>query len=206
MLTTGKLLGTAHTVDSWCAAHSITDNGYSLPAVSAAEGGTSPSETLVGSKKLCGLPVLKNVANPIAAVAGGEPDLLYVAEQRGVVTAVEVGPRRRDSSPPSSFVFLDLTDNVYVTSNRGDERGLLAITFHPKFVENGRLYVLYFVAVTIPGSTIVTTQTRLSEFTVRSSRKCEQDAAVTGGRRCTYRQIAAEGSERVVLEIQQPEW
>ena len=41
--------------------------------------------------------------------------------------------------------FLDITDRVVIQS-AFDERGLLALAFHPRFARNGKLYVQYSAA------------------------------------------------------------
>jgi hypothetical protein len=41
--------------------------------------------------------------------------------------------------------FLDITDRVVIQS-AFDERGLLALVFHPRFARNGKIYVQYSAA------------------------------------------------------------
>jgi glucose/arabinose dehydrogenase len=64
------------------------------------------------------------------AEAPGE-EALYVVEQGGRV--LRLGPRGETST------FLDLSERI----TAGGEQGLLSLAFHPRFDENGRLYVNY---------------------------------------------------------------
>lgn len=57
---------------------------------------------------------------------------LFVCEQKGVLHVV--------SAKGEDKVFLDITDRV---RNVHNEEGLLSVAFHPKFKENGFLYVCY---------------------------------------------------------------
>ncbi|MCU0306495.1 MAG: PQQ-dependent sugar dehydrogenase [Thermoleophilia bacterium] len=76
-------------------------------------------------------PVATGFDAPLLAVAApGQPDTLYVVEQGGTVRIVRGG--RTLPSP-----FLDISDRI----SSGGEQGLLGLAFHPRFAENGRLYV-----------------------------------------------------------------
>jgi hypothetical protein len=66
------------------------------------------------------------------------PDAIYIAEQRGIV-------RYFGSRDKGGSTFLNITDNVYMTTNPADERGLLGFTFHPRYNENSKVYVYYMV-------------------------------------------------------------
>lgn len=58
---------------------------------------------------------------------------LFVVERLGRIHVIENGTRL--STP-----FLDITDRVH---DNGDEMGLLGLTFHPNYAENGRFFVNY---------------------------------------------------------------
>jgi glucose/arabinose dehydrogenase len=62
----------------------------------------------------------------------GEPNRLYVVEQRGRIRVIENG---RLSPEP----FLDITSAV----QSGGEQGLLSVAFHPDYADNGLFYVDY---------------------------------------------------------------
>jgi len=105
-------------------------------------------------------------------------DRAFVADQPGQVYATD-----RPDDP-----FLDLSDRVVDLRSGPDERGLLGLAPHPDFASNGRLFVRYSAPTrssTPPGysHTFV-----LSEFAVGPT--AEQASA---------------GSERIVLEIPQPQ-
>lgn len=67
------------------------------------------------------------------AVAGDGSGRLFVTERPGRVRIVENGELRE--SP-----FLDITDRV---GSGGQEQGLLSVAFHPRYTENGWLFVNY---------------------------------------------------------------
>jgi glucose/arabinose dehydrogenase len=76
--------------------------------------------------------VAEGFVNPVGIVAAGDGSgRLFVVEQRGTVAAwsPDAAPQR----------WLDLRDR---TAARG-ERGLLGLAFHPRFAENGRVFVHY---------------------------------------------------------------
>lgn len=85
--------------------------------------------------------VMSGLVQPTAgAVAPGDPNHLYVADQVGKIWVVDVS-HRRNQEPPR--LFLDISGRL-VTLGLGptkyDERGLLGIAFHPGFRENGLFY------------------------------------------------------------------
>lgn len=61
-----------------------------------------------------------------------EKNRFYLLEQNGVIKTFKKGDK-------AAKVFLDLRDRV----ENGGEMGLLGMAFHPKFVENGYLFVYY---------------------------------------------------------------
>lgn len=68
----------------------------------------------------------------LVTAAPGDPKRLYLVEQPGSIRVYEDGGMRKER-------FFDLTGKV----SRGNEQGLLGLAFHPKFAENGKLYVNY---------------------------------------------------------------
>ncbi len=73
---------------------------------------------------------------PIQVIYDGiQSDTVYVVEKDGIIQNVSV---LKDATQKRSF--LDITDRVGVTN---DEEGLLSAVFHPKYAENGELYVWY---------------------------------------------------------------
>ena len=70
------------------------------------------------------------------ANAGDGSNLLFVVEQGGVISEV----RPDDTTARTWF---DINDRVVTTGGGGDERGLLSMTFHPDYANNGKFYVHY---------------------------------------------------------------
>ena len=85
-----------------------------------------------------------------------------------------------DEAATEAKVFLDMTASMSV--EKDFEEGLLGLAFHPKFKENGRFYITF--------SRQGPKRLVLAEYTVSKS---DPDAADPA-------------SERVLLEVQEPEW
>ena len=81
--------------------------------------------------------------------APGQPQFWYVIEQVG-----DVKRFANQADVASAAVVLDLSNRV---DSEGDA-GILAITFHPKFAENGQMFLSYALAGT-------PLRSRLSRFT-----------------------------------------
>ena len=119
----------------------------------------------------------------------------FIVDQTGLVLILT--PQGEVRTTP----FLDITDRV-VLQSAFDERGLLALAFHPRFAVNGKLYVHYSarreganVCVAEdgrvpedPGGCPLQYTRRVSEFRVSSTDPDRVDA----------------GSERVVFKVQWP--
>ncbi|PAW61823.1 MAG: hypothetical protein B9S34_16000 [Opitutia bacterium Tous-C1TDCM] len=99
---------------------------------------------------------------PVSAVTPpGESRRLFVVEKTGRISFIpDVA-----AATPERRVFLDLTDRVAVTpTSTSDERGLLALAFHPRFASNGFFYVWYTVNATTAAGTGL--HNRLARFRV----------------------------------------
>lgn len=101
---------------------------------------------------------------------------LFVADLPGVIRVV-------GADEP----FLDIADRVVDLRSGYDERGLLGLAFHPRFRENGRFFVYYSAPLREGAPAGYDHTSRVSEF-----------RAATPDR-------ADPGSERVVLEVDQPQ-
>ncbi len=99
----------------------------------------------------------------------------FLVLQRGVVVIL---PEDRDSS--EAAVFLDISDRNLI--EKAFEEGLLGLAFHPKFAENGKIYVHH--SLQNPKQSVI------SEFAVSKSDPNKADLS----------------SERVLLEVPQPFW
>lgn len=85
-------------------------------------------------------PVMFGLVQPTAgAVAPGDPDHLYIADQIGKIWAIDLSHH----NPQAPRLFLDISSQL-VTLGLGpakyDERGLLGIAFHPNFRHNHLFY------------------------------------------------------------------
>lgn len=89
------------------------------------------------------------------ATPPGETNRLFVLERLGRVAIVT------NLAAPTRSVFLDLTRIVRL--DNFNEMGLLGLTFHPNYAENGRFFVFYTATASN------TRQNRLSEFRVSNS-------------------------------------
>lgn len=131
--------------------------------------------------------VADNFVSPIGLVP--VPDntgRMFVIDQIGKLYVIDANGNKLPTP------FIDLTSRM-VTLNPGfDERGLLGLAFHPNYASNGRFFV-YYNAPPRPGGPTPTTSwnnlARFSEFRVSA----------------TNPNIADAGSERVLLEIDDPQ-
>ncbi|MCI0711292.1 MAG: PQQ-dependent sugar dehydrogenase [Chloroflexi bacterium] len=106
---------------------------------------------------------------------------LYIVDQIGVISVI--GP----DGPMMNGPFLDIQDRLDALESEFDERGLLGLTFHPDYVNNGRFYVYYSAPLREGASADWSHTNRLSEFTA------------SGG-------VADPASERILLEIDKPQF
>ncbi len=119
--------------------------------------------------------VMSGLVSPTAgAVAPGDPDHLYIADQVGTIWAVDVSGRRHPSAPK---LFLDISGRLIslgLGAIKYDERGLLGIAFHPDFKNNGLFYTYASEPVkgkadfsTMPEGTLANCQNVLLEWRVQ---------------------------------------
>ena len=78
--------------------------------------------------------VVTGINTPLAMVQPPGDSRMFVIEQNGRVKIIENG--KLNPTP-----FLDVRSKIVRLNHDFDERGLLGITFHPKFKDNGKLYV-----------------------------------------------------------------
>ncbi|XP_072364405.1 HHIP-like protein 2 isoform X3 [Scyliorhinus torazame] len=131
-----------------------------------------------GCLRLCLQEIANGLKNPVLMIhANDDTHRLFVAEQLGFVW-VYLPDGSRLSEP-----FLDLTRQVLTTPWVGDERGLLGLTFHPKFKTNGKFYVYY--SILTKGKV---EKVRVSELKILSHDMNQADLY----------------SERCILEIEEP--
>ncbi len=134
----GELAGTrVTTTGGGAAAATATDAPVAVPLgtpwMPPVGPAASPAPREIAA--VAGLEVVgRGFRQPVALVqAPGDPlRRLFVVEKVGRVRWIEAGR-------PSTEVYLDLSARV----SRGAEQGLLGMAFHPRFAENGRLFVNY---------------------------------------------------------------
>lgn len=100
-------------------------------------------------------------AQPVALVSPpGDTRRLFVVEKPGRIYVIP----DVTAATPTRLLFLDLTSRVTVSDNSNDERGLLALAFHPDYAANGQFFLWYTTtATTGAGSGL---HNRLSRFRV----------------------------------------
>ena len=89
---------------------------------------------------------------------------VFVAEQEGIIKVMP-----NDQDVEDATVFLDIDERCVYKDNQNEE-GLLGFAFHPKFKENGQLFVYYTTASAEHTSVI-------SRFTVSQENPNVVDAA-----------------------------
>jgi glucose/arabinose dehydrogenase len=109
--------------------------------------------------------------------AGDGSNRIFVAAQRGII---HVFPNR--SSTKRTKVFLDLSKRV-VYNDKQNEEGLLGLAFHPRYKQNGQLF-LYYTTVDSPQTSVI------SRFSVSGNDPNRADP----------------DSEIEILRIKQPFW
>lgn len=125
--------------------------------------------------------VARNLSNPVdlTFIPGDTSGRRFILEQDGRILILEA-----DNSINVLNPFLNIQDRVLGLQYPFDERGLIGFAFHPKYSENGKLYVRYTanrtktenVCVELNGTIPKSPDgcpgqhsSRLSEFTVSSS-------------------------------------
>jgi glucose/arabinose dehydrogenase len=109
---------------------------------------------------------------------------LLVADQAGVIYLLD-----RDGKK-SEQPFLDLRGKIVALGKGMEERGLLGLTLHPQFKSNRKFYVVYSAPLRTNAPPKWDHAERLSEFKTAGDGFSPADS----------------GSERVLLEIDEPDW
>jgi glucose/arabinose dehydrogenase len=113
--------------------------------------------------------------------AGDGSNRIFVATQYGTIHYFENKP---DAS--EMHLFLDIRERVMPFKPNENEEGFLGFAFHPKFKDNGQLFVYYSIVPTKEKPHTI----RISRFTLKKDNRNEADPA----------------SEEVLLEIDEPYW
>ncbi|MEO0560421.1 MAG: PQQ-dependent sugar dehydrogenase [Bacteroidota bacterium] len=116
--------------------------------------------------------------SPVELVAApGQPDRMYIVEQGVAAPGFDARVQTLRLGETVANTFLDLGARVL----RSGEAGFLGLAFHPSYADNGRVFVSYTASA--PRRSVI------SEFTRSASNPLTADPE----------------SERVVLEVNQPE-
>jgi len=108
------------------------------------------SRSVAAPPPIATTPVLTSLSSPVLLTSAKDgTDRLFVIEQGGVIKVAQ-------PASSTTTTFLDITPRVL----SGGERGLLGLTFHPNYEDNGRFFVNYTRQT--DGATVV------SEFAVSS--------------------------------------
>ena len=111
--------------------------------------------------------------------AGDGTNRLFVADQIGIIYAIENENLLADP-------FLDISNKIVPLESIYDERGLLGMTFHPDYKNNGRFFVYYSAEKSAEG---IDHESILSEFQLSTDNSNKIDPA----------------SEKIILRVDQPE-
>lgn len=106
-----------------------------VPARTAAPASPASAPTAESAALRIGIePVAEGFAKPTHVTSAGDGSgRLFVVEQAGRIWALRDGVRLPEP-------FLDI---IPLVGSNGNERGLLSVAFHPRFAENGQLFVGY---------------------------------------------------------------
>lgn len=119
------------------------------------------------------------VERPIVITgAGDQSGRLFIAGQKGQIFFID----EKDVDVSEPKLFIDISESV-VYKDRENEEGLLGLTFHPKFKDNGQFFV-YYTSSDRPHVSVV------SRFRVSKSDP----------------NLGDPNSEEQILQIQQPFW
>ena len=106
---------------------------------------------------------------------------MFIVEQIGVIKVLLA------NSTLLPEPFLDISSSIFISTQIGEERGLLGLAFHPDYTLNGRFYVYYSASEQRAGRSVHVS--RVSEFVVQTN---------TPGR-------TNGSSERIIFSIRQPQ-
>jgi glucose/arabinose dehydrogenase len=131
--------------------------------------------------------IAEGMTSPVGlAAAPDDSGRLFVIDQIGKVWIINENGNKLDEP------FLDVSSKIVNLNPEYDERGLLGMAFHPDYAINGRFFVYYTAPPPSGGPTPNASWnnlSRISEFTVSGANPTQANL----------------GSERVILEINQPQ-
>jgi glucose/arabinose dehydrogenase len=96
-------------------------------------GGTSSNSSTAGTTAIQLQPLVSGLTNPLGLEQPGDSSgRLFVAQQGGTIVIIQNGALLAQP-------FLDISSKIAM----GSEMGLLGLTFHPGFAQNGKFYLNY---------------------------------------------------------------
>ncbi len=108
---------------------------------------------------------------PVAVVTPpGETRRLFVVEKTGRIWVIP----DVTTAIPTRELFLNLAPRIAVSSNSSDERGLLALAFHPNYATNGQFFLWFTITTTTAAGTGL--HDRLARFQVSAANPNAADA------------------------------
>ncbi|RUS84453.1 hypothetical protein EGW08_007782 [Elysia chlorotica] len=142
---------------------------------------------------VCFEPTNRWLSMPVwAGHAGDGSGRLFVVEQRGKVSIYNTRTRTWKNK-----LFMDIRSEVLISLEKGDEKGLLSLAFHPNYTNNRRLFLFYALSrdpsEPLPEeyqsrSFTYTFKVRVSEMLVREDNPDAVDVS----------------TEKILLEVLQP--
>ncbi len=160
-------------------------NGSGDDAGDGSTGGGEPSGDAAVVDAVGLVLLAQGLTSPTALTGAGDGSgRLFVLDQVGQVRIIDGAGELLDAP------FLDLSANMVTPMPDFDERGLLGIAFHGDYANNGRFFVYYTVPADAQSPEDFDSKSRISEFRVSDGGPHQADL----------------GSERVILEIDQPQF
>ncbi|MGH3021338.1 MAG: PQQ-dependent sugar dehydrogenase [Gaiellaceae bacterium] len=155
-------------------------------ATVAVVGGGAPVQAQEADPPAVGLrPVADGFTSPVALVSAGDGSgRLFVVDQVGLIRVL------RPDGTLEPEPFLDLRSRMVSLMPEFDERGLLGLAFHPRYASNGRFFAYYSAPLRAGAPAGFDHTARISEFRVSAADPDRADP----------------GSERVVLEVDEPQF
>ena len=141
------------------------------------EAGESSLKPVVGLELIA-----EGLVAPMGFVSAGD-GRMFIVEQTGLIRVMQAdGTILKEP-------FFDIGGRMVPISPRYDERGLLGLSFHPQFSENGRLFVMYSAPPRESAPEGWDCTNRISEFRVSQEDPDKVDMS----------------SERVLIEVDKPQ-
>jgi glucose/arabinose dehydrogenase/plastocyanin len=117
------------------------------------------------------------------AIPDDDSGRIFIVDQVGIIRVIDANGNLTETP------FLDITDRLVALQSSYDERGLLSMTFHPDFVNNGRFFVFYNAPLGAEDPQDFNSLVCVSEFLVSPDDPNKADS----------------GSEIILLEVVKPQ-